>query len=230
MKLSVAIPCWSMNGKGASMLEHSFSILEPQSFKDFEVVVTDHSIDSDIEKLCSDWKERLSITYIRNEELRGYPAQNTNLGIQNCKGDYIKLLCQDDFLYGNDALDKVYENISRSDSQWMFMSYWHSRDRVNLYRYYIPYLSENISLINTLGTPSALTIKNKDVMDFDINLKSMYDCEFYGRMIRKYGGPLIVNDVTMVNYIHENQTTNTIVDSALLSNEEAYIRRKLCLI
>ena len=66
MKLSVAIPCWSMNGKGASMLEHSFSILEQQSFKEFEVVVTDHSIDTDIEDLCSKWSSRLTINYIRN--------------------------------------------------------------------------------------------------------------------------------------------------------------------
>jgi glycosyltransferase involved in cell wall biosynthesis len=230
MKLSVAIPCWSMNGKGASMLEHSFSILEQQSFKEFEVVVTDHSVDSDIEDLCSKWSKQLTINYIRNVEMRGNPAQNTNLGIKNCIGDYVKLLCQDDFLFGNDALDKVYENISRTNYKWMFMSYWHSQDRVNLYRYYIPYLSENISLVNTLGTPSALTIKNEDFMEFDINLKSMYDCEFYGRMIKRYGGPLIINDVTMVNYLHENQTTNTVVNSSLLANEEDYIRRKLCLI
>lgn len=226
MKLSIAIPCWSMNGKGASMLEHSFSIIGSQTFTDYEIVITDHSIDTEIQQLCEN--SPLNIKYIRNEQCRGLPAQNTNLGIKNCSGEYIKLLCQDDFLFGNSALEKIYENIHRTNSKWMFMSYWHSNDRVNLYRYYIPYMNDNVSLINTLGTPSALTLKNENVPEFDINLKSMYDCEFYGRMINLYGGPLIVNDPTMINYIHENQTTQSIINPDLLRSEEEYVRRKIC--
>lgn len=229
MKLSVAIPCWSMNGAGHDMLEYNFQILKQQTFKEFEVVVTDHSEDFEIESLCKVWKYLLNITYIRNENFRGYPAHNTNLGIKNCSGDYIKLLCQDDFLFGNDALEKIYKNISEKDSDWMFMSYWHSNDRKNLYRHYTPYYNTNIAFVNTFGTPSALTIKNKDVPEFDINLKSMYDCEFYYQMIMKYGMPKIVNDATMINYLHGNQTTNSLINNEVLRKEEEYVRSKHCL-
>ena len=229
MKLSVAIPCWSMNGTGREMLKYNFNILQKQSFQDFEIVVTDHSEDRDIESLCSEWSNYLTINYIRNEEFRGDPAQNTTLGLKNCKGDYIKLLCQDDFLFGNDALEKIYSNISKDDSKWMFMSYWHTNDRYNLYRHYTPYYNQNIGFVNTFGTPSALTIKNENVLEFDINLKSMYDCEFYYRMFNQYGMPLIINDATMVNYLHENQTTNSIINTEILQKEEAYVRGKHCL-
>jgi len=229
MKLSVAIPCWSMNEKGREMLDYNFKILKSQKFKEFEVVITDHSEDYEIESLYRVWRYLLNIKYIRNEEMRGNPAQNTNLGLKNCSGDYIKLLCQDDFLFGTDALEKIYNNISENDSDWMFMSYWHSNDRTTLYRHHTPQYNMNIAFVNTFGTPSALTIKNKDVMEFDTNLKSMYDCEFYHRMLMKYGMPKIVNDATMINYLHENQTTSSIINNDILAKEEQYVRSKHCL-
>ena len=40
MKLSVAIPCWSMNGVGKNVLEYSLDIISRQTMKDFDVVVS----------------------------------------------------------------------------------------------------------------------------------------------------------------------------------------------
>lgn len=226
MKLSVAIPCWSMNGKGRDMLEYNFNILNHQTFKEFEIVVTDHSEDHQIEHLCKVWLPVLDIKYIRNEEFRGWPAQNTNLGIQNCSGEYIKLLCQDDFLYGNDALEKLYNNVLNCN--WLFSTYWHSNDRTTLYRRYTPYFNHDIKIVNTLGTPSALIVKNEGLPELDNNLKYMYDCEFYYQLYLKFGLPKILDEETMVNYLHENQTTTSIVNSQLSNYETEYIRRKYC--
>ena len=228
MKLSVAIPCWSMNGAGVEMLNYNFNILSKQTLKDFEVVITDHSIDNSLEYLCKQWSKLLDIKYIKNLEFRGCPAHNTNLGLKNSQGDYIKLLCQDDYLLNEKSLELIYNNISKNDSSWMFSSYIHTNDRKNFYRYYVPHYNDDIKLVNTFGTPSALTIKNKDVLEFDNNLKFMYDCEFYHRMVLKYGQPLIFDEVTMVNYIHENQTTTSIVNNEIFQNEQEYIRRKFC--
>lgn len=228
MKLSVAIPCWSMNGAGVEMLNYNFNILSKQTLKDFEVVITDHSIDNSLEYLCKQWSKLLDIKYIKNLEFRGCPAHNTNLGLKNSQGDYIKLLCQDDYLLNEKSLELIYNNISKNDSSWMFSSYIHTNDRKIFYRYYIPHYNDDIKLVNTFGTPSALTIKNKDVLEFDNNLKFMYDCEFYHRMVLKYGQPLIFDEVTMVNYIHENQTTTSIVNNEIFQNEQEYIRRKFC--
>ncbi len=223
MKLSVAIPCWSMNGVGKDVLKYSLDIISNQTFKDFEVVITDHSIDDDIKNLCENYS---FVKYIRNENQRGNPSHNTNLGLKNCSGEYIKLLCQDDYLYGNDALETCYSDLKDSGKVWGFNSYFHTRDKVNLERLHIPSYNPNIELINTLGTPSALIIKNELNVYLDENLKYYYDCEFYKRLTIKYGLPNVSNKVTMINYIHENQTTNTIANNELRSFEENYIRRK----
>lgn len=224
MKLSVAIPCWSMGGKGHEVLDYSFKILERQTLKDFEVVVTDHSIDDNVKNVCDN--SSLNVKYIRNEKDRGNPASNTNLGLSNCVGDYIKLLCQDDYLYDDVSLENCYNDIVGSNNVWSFNSYFHTNDYKNLYRRYFPYFNERIETVNTFGTPSALTIKNGLGIYCDENLKFAYDCEFYKRIYIKHGLPNLSDKVTMVNYIHENSTTNTIANEQLRMDEENYIRRK----
>lgn len=228
MKISVAIPCWSMNGVGREMLEYNFNMLKKQTFTDFEVVVTDHSEDNNLQDLCYSWKDLLTINYIRNEYNRGSPADNTNLGIKNSKGDFIKLLCQDDFLFNENSLEIIYNNMITSDKDWMFTAYYHSNNRQTFYNRYVPYLNSQIHTVNTLGTPSALTIKNRNIPEIDNNLKYMYDCEFYYRLLKEKGAPHIVDEITMVNYLHENQTTNSIINHDISSRESEYIRRKHC--
>lgn len=223
MKLSIAIPCWNMNGFGREILKFSLDILSKQSMKDFEVVITDHSIDNDLKDLCGNY---LFIKYIRNEENRGNPAHNTNLGINNCSGEYIKLLCQDDYLIDEYSLFNCVDNLEKSGKVWGFNSYWHTTNKIDLERRHIPSFNNNIQLINTLGTPSAVIIKNGLNILIDENLKYCYDCEWYKRISLAYGIPNISMVDTMVNYIHENQTTNTIATRELITSEEEYIRGK----
>jgi GT2 family glycosyltransferase len=81
MKMSIAIPCYEMNGRGVEMLSHSLSVLKQQTFTDFEVVVSDHSVDNDIYNICQNQK-LLNIKYIRNEQKRGSSSANINNAIK----------------------------------------------------------------------------------------------------------------------------------------------------
>jgi glycosyltransferase involved in cell wall biosynthesis len=52
---SIAIPTYGYNGKGVEYLENNLNVLYNQNFKDFEVIISDHSKDNLIEKwLASD--------------------------------------------------------------------------------------------------------------------------------------------------------------------------------
>ena len=92
----------------------------------------------------------------------------------------IKILCQDDFLYGTDAITKTVENFNYN-KKWLVSSYLHTHDRIKIDGYHVPKLSDKIYLKNLIGTHSCLTILNEDPIWFDENLIWFMDCEYYYR-------------------------------------------------
>ena len=113
---SICIPTWEVKGKGIEYLEHSFNILANQSFKDFDIIISDNSQDYEIADLCDIWGSILDIKYFRNENGRGFIAPNLNYGLKKCTGKYIKILFQDDFLYDIDSLEIIYNKIQSNPS------------------------------------------------------------------------------------------------------------------
>ena len=97
--ISVAIPTYGYDGVGTELLEFNFSKLSVQTYKDFEVVISDHSVDNTIKDVCDKWKDRLNIRHSFNDRGRGVISPNINEAMKNCKGQWIKILFQDDFLF-----------------------------------------------------------------------------------------------------------------------------------
>ena len=223
-RISVVIPCYEMHGRGAEFLEYSFSRLVIQSFKDFEVVVTDHSKNDDIEKLCLLWKDIINVKYFRNTEKIGSSTHNINLGMNKSQGEIIKLLFQDDYLFDICSLEIINKEFT-DNINWLGTHYVHTIDRVNFFNEHIPRLSPSI-LHNLFGTPSAFAVRNKNHILFDENLIWVLDIDFYKRMLKIYGMPKIVNEVTMVNYLWEGQVSNTLATEELKIREHEYIFNK----
>lgn len=227
MKISVAIPCYDMMGDGESVLSHSFSILEKQIFKNFEVVITDHSLpeETKIEELCSNWSKRLDIKYYRNPNGIGNPSINTNMGIEKSSGDIIKMLCQDDYLYDENSLQVIHDAFEE-DTYWVATSYVHTNNKTEFFNRHTPRNNNYIHIENTIGTPSCVAFRSKDKLLLDENLVWAYDCEYYKRIQEKYGYAKIVDVVTMVNYLHPKQVTNFLADSKLRKKEIKYVTKK----
>lgn len=209
---SIAIPAYGYNGKGREFLEYSFFIMESQTFKDFEVVISDHSTDDTIKNLCDDWSDRLDITYTRNDRGRGVISPNLNVAMSNCRGKWIKILFQDDFLYDTDSLKKTKDFInSNPDKQWIATKFCHSNDGINMYRDFYPTWVDDIWTGNNLiGCPSVITIKNENLLYFDETLNWLMDCEYYKRVYDIYGEPGILDEHTVVNRTNPDRLTNTI--------------------
>lgn len=204
--LSIAIPAYGYNGRGAAYLEHNLSILENQSFKDFEVIISDHSIDSTIKEVYNKWVDKLNIKYYINDKGRGYISPNLNVSMKHCNGKWIKILFQDDYLYDNNSLSKTIDFILNNDNmKWFVTEFYHSNDGVNVYRHYIPKWVDNIwTGNNTMGCPSVMTIKNEDLIYFNEEIDWLMDVEYYKRMFDKHGEPNIMNEVTVVNRTNIN--------------------------
>jgi hypothetical protein len=208
---SVAIPTYGYNGKGSDFLNFSLSKLSSQTFKDFEVVISDHSTDNNILKICNIWKDKINIKHYFNDRGKGIISPNINESMKKCNGEWIKILFQDDFLYDEFSLEKQYNFIkNHNKTVWLFSKFYHSNDGVNFYRLYQPKWNNTVwGGNNTLGCPSGLTIRNKDILFFDENLNWLMDCDYYHSMYLKYGEPDILDEITVVNRTWGNRLTDT---------------------
>ena len=205
VKISVVVPVYEMHGVGIQMLERSLDILERQTFKDFEVVVTDDSDDVKLVKLCDDF----TVKYLRNPGDKGI-ASNTNFGIKQAKGELIKILYQDDYLAYDEALEDIVKNF---ENGWLITACSNTL---------IPHYNDKIRTgYNTIGSPSVLTIKNDNPLLFDTSLKWLVDCEYYQRTFERYGEPKILLKPGVVIGIGDWQQTNQLTNEQ--KNEE-YLR------
>lgn len=210
---SIAIPTYEMSGKGVEFLNFSLSKLNKQTFKEFEVVVSDHSVNNDIKDLCYSWGEKLNIRYFKNSYKIGASSPNINHAISNAKGLWIKILFQDDFLFDDYSLDTLKQEIeSNSDRQWFVTGCEHTNDGNIMYRPFYPKWAENIHLgNNTISSPSVLTIKNNpNKLYFDEDLVWLMDVEYYKRMSENFGQPIYVHKILVVNRTWDNSVSNTL--------------------
>jgi len=209
---TIAIPTYEYSGKGSTFLEYSFSILERQTFKDFNVVISDHSLNSDIYDICTKWKNRLNISYIKNDIGRGVISPNINVCLKNSTGKYIKVLFQDDFLLNENSLRITHDFIKLNENvKWIMTAFYHSIDGYELSRPMVPSWNDLIwTGNNSMGCPTGMTIKNENLIFFDEQLNWLMDVDYYKRMFDLYGKPHILNSYTVVNRTWGERLTDTI--------------------
>lgn len=227
MKVSVAIPCYEMHGRGVECLNFGLQSIVRQTYPDIEVVVSDHSRDDAIKTTCDSWREKLQLKYVRFEEKRGSSSANHNNSMRSCSGEIIKILCQDDFLLDEHAIEKIVKHFA-PEGMWLVSSYFHTRNRVNLFNRQDPRINREIHFRNTVGTHSCLAIRRRsDMPFFDENLIWFMDCEYYRQLYDLYGPPCILREATMVHYMWNGQVTYTLAASSELRQRELeYVKRK----
>ncbi|MFZ9376538.1 MAG: glycosyl transferase, partial [Candidatus Fonsibacter ubiquis] len=76
-KISIAIPTWETYGKGAEFLDDLLRTIEIQTFKDFEVVISDHSEDNQIFDKVGEFEDRIDFCYSKNRNDKGNGPANT---------------------------------------------------------------------------------------------------------------------------------------------------------
>lgn len=219
-----------MKGKGVFFLQKSLDILADQSFKDFDVIISDHSTDNYIEKLCLEYENKLDIKYYKNNEGRGGSSANINNAIKKATGKLIKILFQDDFLFHKESLEEIAQNFDFKNDRWLLTACTCSKDGKNFFRNFLPKYNYFIHFgFNTISSPSVLTIKNDFPLFFDENLIWLMDCDYYKRCYDKFGPPKILNTISVVNRIGKHQVTNNQVKFLLKIRELWYITKKYLL-
>ena len=149
----------------------------------------------------------------------GKMAENTNAAIKQSKGEIIKILYQDDYLAHPRALEMVDKAFR---GQWLVTGCAHDPGTHTHYARYNPRIHEGI---NTIGSPSVLTLKNDNPLLFDESLTWLLDCDLYKRLYDLHGPPAILDDINVVIGTGEHQTT-FLLDEETKLREHDYLLEK----
>ena len=207
MKMSIAIPTWGSYGRGDEFIDDLLRTIEIQTFKEFEVCISDHCKNDMVLNVVNKYKDKFKIKYLKNKKDYGNGPANTNKAIDMCKGEIVKVMFQDDFFYDDEALEKIYTSLNDIDRMWLLCGSNHTNDDGrNFYGDLYPRWNDHLLQgVNTISSPSVLAFKKKVKNRFDTNLTWFMDCEFYYGMGQKYGEPIFYDDVLVSNRLGDHQ-------------------------
>ena len=183
---SICIPAY----KRIEYLERLLHSVSIQSFRDFEVVVTDDSPDDSVASLCASYQPKFPIKHFKNPKQLGTP-ENWNEAIRKSEGAWIKLMHDDDWFAESRALEYFADCITENPGASFFFSAYRNifleegreadihpiPGRLRLAKKNPATLISN----NIIGPPSVTLHKNDGAFFYDNQLKWVVDIEFYVR-------------------------------------------------
>ena len=120
-KVSICIPAYEQSDN----LNKCLQSIEMQTFKDFEIIITDDSKGNELLNVINSFKDKVSIKYYKNVPAKGSP-ENWNESIKHAIGKYIKILHHDDYFYKEDSLEKLVDLLDENpESKVVFCSSRH---------------------------------------------------------------------------------------------------------
>lgn len=223
-KISIAIPSYEYNGEGSEFLDDLLRTIEMQYFKDFEVVISDHSLNDELIPKIKEFENKFDIVYVKNKNKRGNSPANLNTAIDNCSGEIIKIMFQDDFFYDDEALDKIYYSLMDSNKMWLLNGTNHTKDHGHSFYWNLyPAFNENLLKgVNTISSPSVVSFRRECDIRFDESLVYFMDLDYYYGMREKYGEPVYYNDVLVSNRVHSGSISGGILNKEHLISQETH--------
>lgn len=209
--ISICIPAY----KRVHSLKRLLDSIEKQSFKNFEVVITDDSPDESVQKLIESYKKKFPLLYFKNPTSLGTPA-NWNACIDKASGEWIKIMHDDDWFANEQSLER-FAHHTYGAKKFIFCNYlsideekktqiksaisgtWIKRIAADPFSLYAT---------NKIGPPS-VTFIHKSVMEkFDETLKWLVDIEFYIHILSKKNQFISIHEPLIHIGLNEAQVTN----------------------
>lgn len=226
-KVSICIPAYN-NGPGVKRLLES---IKNQTYKDFEVILTDDSTTDDVKKAVDE--SGVVVNYTKNETRDGSTA-NWNKAIDKASGDYIKIMHHDDWFTNSDSLAKMVRLLDENPEAILAFSGTMQVGTENTYSRHIKKEDaelikkdwRNLYLGNTIGAPSSLIHRRTDKR-YDTNLKWLVDSEFYLQLLEG-NKPFVYTEEPLVSIgVGDEQITNSCIsDSEVNIREYKYVYAK----
>lgn len=227
-RFSICIPVWEQHGFGLQYLKDLIHSIKIQTFEDWEIIISDHSKDNQIYKFLLELSystPRMNIWHNYYKKKYGNGVVNLNNALKMAKGEIIKIMFQDDFMFDRRCLEKFDEAFKYKNNKWAVCGCNHTRDGLNFERPMVPSWNDKLlEGVNTISSPSVLAFRNENIELFDDNLTMLMDVEYYYRMDKKHGLPVVIEDCLVTNRCHENQISSRY--SGNLEEEIKYCKEK----
>lgn len=220
IKVSICIPTYNQ----VLYLKKLLDSIANQTFKDFEIVITDDSPDDAVLNLIKSYQFGSKIKYFKNSSRLG-PPKNWNESIRQASGQYIKIMHHDDWFTYNDSLEQFVQMMdSNPESDLAFSSVLVHNDFDGSQRLHnvsedkiekLKYEPTSIFFSNLIGPPSAIIFKKIINQYFDEELKWIVDIDFFIKILLKnnlfvnVSKPLITSTIGAKHNVTHECTNNS---------------------
>jgi glycosyltransferase involved in cell wall biosynthesis len=215
-------------------LKKTLDSIAAQTFKNFEVIVSDDSTNNEVKKLVENYREKFKLIYHKNPSSLGSPA-NWNKALDLSGGELIKFIHHDDWFKSPDSLREFahpFENKKISFAFCVSEILNVSENTISFNRPSTEFINKikadpkNLFNDNRIGSPSAVMFRRSDLR-FDEKIKYVVDVDFYIQYLgqREFAfidQPLIVNTSN-----HPGQVTTASLNRETQVGEYAYLYNKV---
>jgi len=225
--ISICIPAY----KRVNYLKRLLDSIAIQSYKNFEIIISDDSPDDSVKDLTEEYKNLLPLIYFKNEKSLGTPA-NWNFGISKAKGEWIKLMHDDDWFSSPKSLE-IFASKTSDGSKFIFSAYTNIFENSNSKekKMFMPFswqkkmVDEPAVLFaqNVIGPPSVTLIHRSIKEVYDERLKWRVDLEFYMRIIKSEKKFTYIDETLISVGVSESQVTQSCIYEPNVELPEGYI-------
>lgn len=213
--ISICIPAY----KNGEFLERLLNNITIQTFKNFEVVVTDDSPGMEIETLCLGYQSVLPLKYYKNAEPLGSP-ENWNAAIKKASGEWIKLMHDDDWFANETSLQHFAEAAIKNKQCGFIFSGFTEVDSIKgttkdfiISQFYLNCLKKSSLTLfkkNFIGHPSTTLVKNNSEYYYDKNFKWVVDLDFYIRYLNTHNNFIAIRQPLVNIGLNNEQITKQV--------------------
>jgi len=224
--ISICIPAY----KRTNFLNRLLQSIETQTYKDFEVIISDDSDDSSVLQLIQRFSDKFPIHYYKNEKALGTPA-NWNFSISKATGEWIKLMHDDDWFASEKSLQLFADKIE-VNNKFIFSAYANCVENTkqkqeifisNIARQRI--LKAPVTLLeqNVVGPPSVTMVHRSITEVYDERMKWRVDLDFYIRILMQEKAYSYIDEVLVNVGVSETQVTNYCINIPSVELPEGYL-------
>ena len=211
--VSICIPAFQR----VAYLRRLLGSVAIQSYQNFEIIITDDSPDGSVQQLVEEFAGSLPISYSKNDAPAGTPG-NWNMAIQKAKGDWIKLMHDDDWFASGSALQKFVDAAVNTKSGFIFSAcnnIYSSGKEVNEYlkgwrKDMLEENTLNLFFLNVIGHPSTVMHRKDTSILYDTSYKWVVDIDFYIRYLQKHNGYVYIPEMLINIGTDDTQVSHTL--------------------